>query len=72
MSLGEEMPLAIKRAMAVRDQYIEMRGMNLPNVIIEPQIALITAEIDAAVAATSGGNVVAMLRAYEAIKDYRP
>jgi hypothetical protein len=69
-SLGTEMPEAIKRAMAVRDQFIEMR--RIPNVMVEPQIALITHEINQAVEAQASGDVLAMLRAYEAIKDYRP
>lgn len=69
-SLGIEMPAAIKRAREVRDQFIEMRGM--PQVIVEPQIALLTHKIDRAIEATANGDVVAMLRAYEAIKDYQP
>jgi hypothetical protein len=44
----------------------------MPNVMVEPQIALITHEINQAVEAQASGDVVAMLRAYEAIKDYRP
>jgi hypothetical protein len=69
-SLGTEMPAAIKRAQEVRDQFIELRGM--PNVMVEPQIAFITMQIDNAIAATSSGDVISMLRAYEAIKDYQP
>lgn len=69
-TLGDEMPSAIKRAMAVRDQFIELRGM--PNVMVEPQIALITHEINDAIGAAASGDVVAMMRAYEAIRDYRP
>lgn len=69
-SLGEEMPKAIKRAQEVRDQFIELRGMK--NVIVEPQIALITWEINNAIGALASGDVVAILRAYAAIKDYEP
>lgn len=69
-SLGTEMPIAIKRAQRVRDQFIEMRGM--PNVMVEPQIAMMAMEIDQAVAAMASGDVITMLRAYEAIKDYQP
>lgn len=69
-SLGIEMPKAIKRAMAVRDQFIELRGM--PNTLVEPQIAIITHEINLAVDAQASGDVIAMLLAYEAIKDYKP
>jgi hypothetical protein len=69
-SLGIELPAAIKRARLVRDQFIEMRGLR--NVLVEPQIAMIGAEIDVAVSAMGSGDVIEMLRAYEAIKDYRP
>lgn len=69
-SVGEEMPKAIERAQAVRDQFIELRGM--PNVLVEPQIAIITHEINMAVRALASGDVLAILQAYEAIKDYRP
>lgn len=69
-SLGFEMPEAIKRAMAVRDQFIAMRGMD--GILVEPQIIIMTAEINEAVAAQASGDVVRMLRAYEAIKDYEP
>ena len=69
-SLGEEMPAAIKRAREVRDQLIQCRGM--ANVIVEPQIMMLTHEIDQAIEALASGDVIAMLRAYEPIKDYRP
>ena len=69
-SLGEEMPLAIKRAQQVRDQFIELRGM--PNVMVGAQIAILSHEINAAIDAQSSGDVIAILRAYEAIKDYKP
>jgi hypothetical protein len=67
-SLGHEMPEAIKRAIAVRDQLISLRGM--PNTMVEPQIMIITAEINRAIDASASGEVVAMLQAYEAIKGY--
>lgn len=69
-NLGIEMPIAIKRAMAVRDQFIELRGN--PNTIVEPQIRMISAEINRAIEAQASGDVIAMLLAYEDIKDYRP
>ena len=69
-SVGEEMPKAIKRAQQVRDQFIELRG--LPNVMVEPQIMMITAEIDAAVDALVSGDAVAIIRAYAAIRGYQP
>lgn len=69
-SLATEMPLAIKRARAVLDQMLEIRGTR--GVMVEPQIAIINAEIDEAVAALASGDVIAMLMAYQAIKDYQP
>lgn len=68
MSVGSEMPGAIARARMVRDQLIELRGT--PGVMVEPQITIITAEIDRAVAALASGDVVAILRSYEEIKGY--
>ena len=67
-SLGTEMPAAIKRARAVRDTFIELRGT--PGIMVEPQIAMMTTEIDEATDALASGDIVRMLRAYEAIKDY--
>ena len=69
-NLAEEMPKAIERAQKVRDQFMELRGM--PNTIVEPQIAIITYEINQAVQALASGDVIAMLRTYESIKDYQP
>lgn len=69
-SLAEEMPKAIERAQQVRDQFIELRGT--PNVIVEPQIAIISHEINQAVQALASGDVIAILRAYESIKGYEP
>ena len=69
-SLAEEMPKAIERAQRVRDQLIELRGM--PNVMVEPQIAIISHEINQAIQALTSGDVIAILRAYESIKEYKP
>lgn len=67
-SLAEEMPKAIERAQKVRDEFISLRGM--PNVMVEPQIAIITHQINQAVQALASGDVIAIMRAYESIKDY--
>ena len=67
-SLGIELPNQIARVRALRDEYITLRGM--PNVIVEPQIANMEAEIDRATRAHGGGDVIAMLRAYESLKGY--
>lgn len=67
-SLGAEMPKAIERAQKVRDEFISLRG--IPNIIVEPQIAILTHQINLAIQALASGDVIAMLRAYEQIKDY--
>lgn len=64
---------ALPREMArVRDEvlpaFLELRGM--PNVIVEPQITMIRASLDAAAKAMARGDVVAMLRAYQDLKEY--
>jgi hypothetical protein len=68
-TLGEGLPREMAR---VRDeilpQFLALRG--LPNVIVEPQIAIMRAELDAAAKAMAEGDVIAMLRAYESLKGY--
>lgn len=70
---GNTLADALPREMArVRDQvlpqFLALRGM--PNVIVEPQIIMIRAELDEAARAMAHGDVVAMLRAYESLKGY--
>lgn len=68
-TLGEGLPREMAR---VRDevlpQFLALRGM--PNVIVEPQIAIMRAELDAAAKAMIEDDVVEMLRAYESLKGY--
>lgn len=68
-TLAEALPAEMAR---VRDEvlprYLALRGM--PNVIVEPQIAIMLAELDEAARAMAHGDVVAMLRAYESLKGY--
>lgn len=64
---------ALPREMArVRDeimpQYLALRGM--PNVIVEPQLAMMRASLDAAAKAMAAGDVVAMMRCYQDLKGY--
>lgn len=68
-SLAEALPAAIKNVREVQSQFKELRGM--PNVIVEPQISVMEFEINEAVGALASGDVVRMIRAYEAIKDYK-
>lgn len=68
LTLGEALPREMAR---VRDevlpQYIALRGM--PNVIVEPQIAMMRAYLDAAAKALAEEDVVAMLRVYQSLKE---
>lgn len=67
-TLGDALPREMAR---VRDkvlpQYLALRGM--PNVIVEPQIAMMRADLDAAAKALAEGDVIAMLRVYQSLKD---
>lgn len=68
-TLGDALPREMAR---VRDevlpQFLSLRGM--PNVIVEPQIAMIRAELDRATRALAEGDVVTMLLCYESLKGY--
>lgn len=68
-SLGSQLPAEINRVRGVQDAFKSLRGM--PNVIVEPQIAMMEADIQAGIQASASGNVVAMLRAYEALKGWK-
>lgn len=67
-TLGEALPREMAR---VRDevlpQFIALRGM--PNVIVEPQIMMMRADLDAAAKALAEGDVVEMLRVYQSLKE---
>ena len=69
VTLGDVLPREMAR---VRDeilpQYLALRGM--PNVIVEPQIAMMRASLDAAAKAMARGDVVAMLQSYQDLKEY--
>lgn len=67
-NLAEQLPIEINRVRGVQDEFKTLRGMQ--NVIVEPQIAMMEADIQAGISAASMGDVVAMLRAYEALKEW--
>lgn len=67
-SLAEALPAEITRVRALQDQFKALRCM--PNVIVEPQIMMMEAEIQAAIQASANGDVVEMLRCYESLKQY--
>ena len=67
-TLAEGLPREMAR---VRDkvlpQYIAMRGM--PQINVEPAIFMMRAALDAAAKAMMDSDVVAMLRAYQSLKE---
>lgn len=67
-SLAEALPDEIRRVIEVRREYEALRGV--PNVMVEPAIAMMTASINRALRATTSGDVVEMLRAYEDLKGF--
>ena len=67
-SLAEALPREINRVRELQDQYKELRS--LPNVIVGPQIAMMEQAITSAIEASVQGDVVAMLRAHEALKGW--
>ena len=58
----------IERVAGIREQFKSLRGM--PNVIVEPQIALMTAELDAAKKAMGENDIPAMMQAYKSLEEY--
>jgi len=68
-SLAEELPREINRVRSVQDNYKVLRSMS--NVIVEPQIMMMERDIQRAISASADGDVVAMLRAYEALKGWQ-
>jgi hypothetical protein len=67
-SLAIELPREINRVRQIQDEFKSLRGM--PNVIVEPQIAMMEADIRSAIEASSTGDVIGMMRAYESLKGY--
>ena len=67
-SLAEALPNEIARARKIQDEFKSLRGM--PNVIVEPQIALMEQEIQSAIRACASGDIVEMLRCHAALAEY--
>lgn len=67
-TLADALPAEITRVRGIQDQFKELRGM--PNVIVEPQIMMMEAEIQAAIKASADGDVVEMLRCYNSLREY--
>jgi hypothetical protein len=70
-TLADALPREITR---VRDEvlpaYEELRS--LPNVVVEPQIAMMKHAMNEAAKACASGDVVAMIRWHEELKGWQP
>jgi hypothetical protein len=67
-NLAEALPEEITRARKIQDTFKELR--QFPNTIVEPQIAMIERDIQAAIKACAECDVVEMMRAYQALKGW--
>ncbi len=67
-TLADGLPREINRVRGVQDTFKALRG--IPNVIVEPQIAMMEADIQAGISASASGDVVGMLRAYNALQGW--
>lgn len=68
MNLMQGLLSEIDRVTEIRGQFEELKGM--PNVIVEPQIALMNYEIKEAKDAIGIGDTVKMLQCYANLKEY--
>lgn len=67
MNLAEALPIEINRVRAIQDTFKELRGVTL----VEPQIAMMENDIQRAIQAASGGDVVGMVKAYKTLEEYQ-
>jgi hypothetical protein len=63
------LPIEIDRVRHIQNLFKEMRSM--PNVIVEPQIAMMERSIQTAIQACATGDAVLMLAAYSDLKDWK-
>ncbi len=67
-NLAEALPEEINRVRGIQDEFKQLRGK--PNIIVEPQIAIMEHEIRAAMKAMAEGDVIEMLRCWTTLKEY--
>ena len=67
-NLVEGLAAQIKRVTEIKAQYESMRGM--PNVIVEPQIMMMEAELNEAVGALGSGDILRMMPIYQTLAGY--
>lgn len=68
-TLADALPREINRVRDIQDMFKSLR--NFPGIIVEPQIAMMEADIQAAMSSMANGDVVEMLRAYAKLKDWK-
>lgn len=67
-TLGDALPREMARVRdVVMPQYVALRGM--PGVNVEFALVMMRADLDAAAKALAEGDVVAMLRVYQSLKE---
>jgi hypothetical protein len=69
-SLADALPRQIARVSAKRDRWIEMKAEFPELREMELTIAIMQAEINRGVMALASGDIVEMLHAHQALKDY--
>ncbi len=67
-SLAYALPAEIERVIALRSKYEALRS--LPNVLVEPQIAMMSDLISRALRVSASGDVIEMIRVYEELKGW--
>ena len=67
-TLADGLPEEINRVREIQDMYKSMRGM--PQINVEPAIALMESSIQNAVKVAASGDVMEMLRAFEDLKGF--
>jgi hypothetical protein len=68
-SLATELPNEINRVRMMQEEFKSLLWM--PKVMVEPQIAMMERDIQAGIASASSGNLLDMLRAFEALKGWQ-
>ena len=68
MNIAEKLAEEIQRVTEVKSQFERMRGM--PNVIVEPQIAMLQQSLKAAQRAAGSGNAHEVMTALKDLKEW--
>lgn len=68
MNALEKLLNEIERVTVIRTHYEELRGA--PNVIVEPQIMMMTASINAGKYAAASGDAITVIRAIKDLEEY--